>query len=69
MINVGYNCYISNIIAQKFNYNDTRICSIGTMERIATNSEKKNYYDENINSDENLTQINTTEKYDTTESS
>ena len=58
---------VSNIIAQKFNYNDTRICSIGTMERVATSSEKKNYFDENVDSDENLL-MNQTEDNKSTES-
>ena len=45
---------VANIIAKKLNYNDTRICAIGYLDRLPTKKEIDVYYKEPNISDEDI---------------
>ena len=57
---------IVNIIAKKLNYNDTRICSIGYLDRIPTQEEIDKYFEQSITIDEDIINLSKTTTKDTT---
>jgi len=62
---------VVNVIAKKLNYNDTRICSIGFLDRIPTQIEIDKYFEQIITIDEdiiNLSKDTSITKETTTES-
>ena len=49
---------IVNVIAKKLNYNDIRICTIGFLDRIPTQKEIDKYFEQNIEIDEDIINLN-----------